>query len=146
MPPIADEHWKRLEDAGLYLYPAYEEYRTLGFGRWMGKPNAVPGNFVPDYVPMIFAGGKITLDAPPLILFPRGHEFIVMQMEHCPTMGPGDFTNVFDNPKAAVDDILDFYFGSPVRMNAITEACKRRKRRLEEFDKRKQLDEHDVDR
>lgn len=32
-------------------------------------------------------------------------------------MGPGDFVTYWENPEDKIADILDFYFGSPLRMN-----------------------------
>jgi hypothetical protein len=61
------------------------------------------------------------MDAPSLVFFNRGGEWVVWVSEYFPGPGPGDFRNVWptaEPAEPAVADILDNYFGDPRRMRA----------------------------
>ena len=56
-------------------------------------------------------------DAPGLYLHSDGVKWFVTSQDYVPGPGPGDFVREWTTPEEAVADILDFYFGSPIRMD-----------------------------
>jgi len=48
----------------------------------------------------------------------------VTSHDYVPGPGPGDFVNEWNTAEEAVADILDFYFGSSVRMDIKGKAAK----------------------
>lgn len=138
MAVIDEKHWQRLRDAGLVmLEPPFGKGHAWADGMWVGKPVDVKGNCIPDYETgfLLSVDEEIKLDAPPVVFYSRDNAFVVFAQHHVPTIGPGDFVNDFSTPEAAVDDILDFYFGSPIRMNAIAEVKKKTRKRIEDSEK-----------
>jgi hypothetical protein len=76
------------------------------------KPAAVAGHSLPG---LAEASGGF-LDAPGLYLHGDGGRWFVTSHDYVPGPGPGDFVNEWATPEEAVADVLDFYFGSPARM------------------------------
>lgn len=64
-------------------------------------------------------------DAPHGWLFPNFEKWVFGIMQYCPGPGPGDFWNEHQNLTNAVDDVLDYYFGNPERMDAFSEYCRK---------------------
>jgi len=108
-----------LREAGLFVSPP----RSLFDGEWywIVKPTTASGNSVAGR-----SSGFISFykdiqcpdtDAPMLKLCYGSGKWQVDGISHAGGMGPGDFVTYWGNPEDALDDILDFYFGDPRRMN-----------------------------
>jgi hypothetical protein len=55
-------------------------------------------------------------DAPALWLFAEKATWVVKLHEYTPGPGPGDFHHTYDELPEAIEDVLDYYFGNPDRM------------------------------
>ncbi len=122
MPKIEEKYLQQLQDRELYVSDPFSAGHNMANGVWIAKPTAVEGNCVSDYEGTC-AG--VLIDAPEVLLLPTKEGWVVWNQEHIPTSGPGDFKNVWQTQKEAVDDILDFYFGNPERMEAINKRFNR---------------------
>lgn len=122
MPKIEEKYLQQLRDRELYVSDPFSAGHNMANGVWISKPTAVQGNCVNGYD--TFCAG-IPIDAPPVLLLPTEQGWIVWNQEHIPTSGPGDFKNVWQTQQEAVDDILDFYFGNPERMEVINKRFNR---------------------
>ena len=121
MSTIDEKYLKRLKDAGLFVSEPFADGHGWEHGVRVGKPSQIPGNSIPNY-----QGGYITIgeeipppemDAPFVVLLSRSEGWIVRAQECIPQPGMGDFINVWKTADEAIQDILDFYFGDPGRMN-----------------------------
>lgn len=113
----------RLRSSGLLISdPFVPTHLAYPDGVQIGKPAAVPGNAIPDYKGY-WGSDKVLIDAPGLVLYADESKWRVVSHDIIPGPGVGDFLDEWDTPEEAVDDILDFYFGDPRRMEV-----KRRRR------------------
>lgn len=120
MQPIGEKYIDQLKKRGLLPAGPFSPSHTLAHAYWIHKPKATPGNTTPSLVHYFETGSEtIPLDAPSLLLLPKEDKWVVWMQEGVPTMRPGDFRHCWDTEQEAIDDILDFYFGNPERMNAI---------------------------
>jgi hypothetical protein len=123
---IADEHTERLRAHGLFVSDPRSADSCYPDGVLIGKPVSVRGNHIPNfstgYVINLNADEEIQFDAPPVWLFGHGGVWVVQAQDHSPVPGPGDFINEWKTPEEAVQDIVDFYFGDPERMQRKAEA------------------------
>lgn len=125
---IDQQYLQRLREAGLFISEPYPDGHGWGHGVRIGKPSTKPGNSIPGYDAAYITIGDAPeppeMDAPMVVLYSTGVAWIVHSQECAPKLGPGDFQNVWPSPDEAVNDILDFYFGDPQRMQAKAEARK----------------------
>lgn len=118
MAVIPEQNLDRLRAAGLLISePFVPNHVAFPDGVIVAKPAAVAGHSLPDYEAWWGFPDGILLDAPGLWLHSDGSKWFVTSHDYVPGPGPGDFVNVWDSPEEAVTDILDFYFGSPARMD-----------------------------
>lgn len=124
----------RLRSTGLICRRClYGPFRN-GFYIW--KPASIGGNFREGFEPCGFIrlldveleeppepfddvdGDDPESNAPAAWLFPtpEGKWHFILQV-FCGARGPGDFENEHPTVESAVDDIIDYYFGDPVRMS-----------------------------
>lgn len=116
MATIPERHLDRLREAGLLVSQPFVFYHVaFPGGVTVGKPASVAGHSLPGYE----TGWDldVTLDAPTLWFHSDGEKWLVTSHDYFPGPGLGDFVDVWDTPEEAVADILDFYFGSPARMD-----------------------------
>lgn len=118
MSYIDDKYLKQLRERHLHVSQPFQKGRTLEDAVRVAKPATVPGNFVLGFESEC---GEIPINAPALLLRSTNEGWVVLYQDHVPTPGPGDFENIWQTPQEAVDDILDFYFGNPERMNTISQ-------------------------
>lgn len=114
---IDDKFLTKLRDAGLHVSDPIPAFRN---GVWVCKPIATTGHNIPGY-----EGGYITIgegaecpdiDAPMLKFMHLEDKWQVHGQDSAGGMGPADFINEWSTADEAVKDILDFYFGDPLRM------------------------------
>ncbi len=105
-----------MRDKKLFVSKSYPAGHITENGIWIAKPSEIPGNSIPDYNGTY---GDIPIDAPAIMLYPTAEGWVVLNQAHVPTLGPGDFENIWQTLQEAVDDVIDFYFGNPERMEAI---------------------------
>jgi len=131
---IDENYLKRLRDAGLFVSEPFSEGHGWEDGVRVGKPAQIQGNSIPNY-----QGGYITIgeeiqppemDAPFVVLLSRNEGWIVRAQECIPQPGMGDFINVWKTADEAIQDILDFFFGNPDRMNLKAKRIDDLKKRL----------------
>ncbi len=113
MLEIEEKYLQQLRDRNLYVSMPFSKGRTLEGSVWVAKPTSIQGNCISGYSSTV---GEIPIDAPAVLLRPTSDGWTVLNQDHIPELGPGDFKNVWQTQQEAVDDILDFYFGSPERM------------------------------
>ncbi len=125
---IADKHIEKLRSHGLFVNKPMPSAHVFPDGVLVGKPKTVAGNSIPNYstgfVLDLEKDQRIEFDAPPVWLYGHCEVWVVLAEEYCPGPGPGDFLNEWSSPAEAVEDILDFYFGDPKRMQAKADARK----------------------
>lgn len=125
---IEQAYLQRLRDSSLFVSEPYPEGHGWEHGVVIGKPIGTPGNSIPDYpTGYVFVGEgeePPNMDAPMVVLYRKGDQWIVRAQESVPKPGPADFQNVWTSPEDAIQDILDFYFGNPERMRAKADARK----------------------
>lgn len=114
-------HLKRLLDRGLLTSEPFPKNHGWEDGVRIGKPTEIDGNFIPEHS---YKFMRVETNAPTVVLYARDNDWIVFAQDFNPTKGPGDFQNVWSSLEEAIDDILDFYFGDPARMQAKAEAMK----------------------
>jgi hypothetical protein len=108
----------KLRERGLFVSPPFRsDHYGYPDGVVVGKPRGVGSNCVAGYR---FCWGLegTTLDAPTAYLHGDGIAWFVTVRIWIGGPGPGDFVRQFARPEEAADDIIDFYFGDPSRMNA----------------------------
>lgn len=119
---IADSHITRLRSEGLFVAPSMPPDHAFPGGVLVGKPKTVSGNCIQNYsIKFMLDVEKdehIEFDSPPVWLFGHCGIWVVQGQECSPVPGPADFLNEWSSVEAAVQDILDFYFGDPKRMLA----------------------------
>jgi hypothetical protein len=115
MAQIPDHIINQLRDAGLFVDQYFgSDHTSFPDGVVIAKPVSVAGNDVPGFDCQF---GDSEMRVGPALFFHRaGAKWIVTSHDFVPGPGPGDFVNAWDTPEQAVADILDFYFGDPVRM------------------------------
>jgi hypothetical protein len=117
MAAIPEKYLEQLRAAGLLTSePFVSGHVAYPDGVTVAKPSSVAGHSLPNY-----DGGwgetDIKINAPALWFhYDRGRWFVT-SLDYVPGPGPGDFVNQWTSPEEAVSDILDFYFGSSVRMD-----------------------------
>lgn len=118
MAAIPEHHLDRLRAAGLLVSePFVPNHVAFPDGVIVGKPASVRGHSLPEYEAWWGLDG-LMLDAPGLYLHSDRGRWLVTSHDYVPGPGPGDFVNEWATPDEAVADVLDFYFGSPARMEA----------------------------
>lgn len=125
MAKIPKSSIQRLRSAGLFVSEPWPSSHVWPDNVLIGKPAAVPGNAIPAYADGFRSNDvHVQFDAPSVRLwFDRG-KWLVLAEEYVPGPGPGDFLDEWDTIDEAVDDILEFYFGDPGRMQAKAETRK----------------------
>lgn len=122
MPQIEEKYIQQLRSRKLFVSDPFSHRHKMANGVWIAKPTSVEGNHVNKYESSC---DGIPIDAPAVLLLPTEQGWMVLNQEHIPTSGPGDFKNVWQTQQEAVDDILDFYFGNPERMEVINKRFNR---------------------
>jgi len=122
MAAIPEQHLDRFRSAGLLVSdPFVPDQVAFPDGVIVSKPASVAGHSLPDYECYWEPTGEL-LDAPGLWLHCHGGRWFVTSHDYVPVPGPGDFVNEWATPEEAVADVLDFYFGSPARMDVKRQA------------------------
>lgn len=117
---------ERLRSSGLFVSEPWPSNHVWPDNLLIGKPVEVAGNSIPGYVTGFESEDvDVTFDSPPVRLWFDGEVWLVVAQEYIPGPGPGDFFDEWITPEEAVEDILDFYFGNPERMEAKAEARKK---------------------
>jgi hypothetical protein len=112
---------RRLRDAGLVISESEDHERYL-----MYRPTSVPGNRRVEYEREFLYGPTLIeiamLDAPlGSLSYLRGQAqpgWVFRVWEWAPGPGPGDFENLYPTLSAAVEAVLEYYFGDPAWMCA----------------------------
>lgn len=114
MAVISEYHLNQLRAAGLLISePFVPDHVAFPDGVIVAKPATVPGHSLPGYEAH---WENVVLDSPGLWFHSDGDTWYVTSHDYIPGPGPGDFVNEWKIPEEAVADIIDFYFGSPARM------------------------------
>ena len=116
MAKIPENQLNRLRNAGLFISEPAPSTHVMPDFVSINKPKEVNGNCIPNFSTKYDIDGKVEFDAPYVTLH-FDQKWIVEAMDHAPTLGPGDLVNQWETIEEAVNDILDFYFGDPERMN-----------------------------
>jgi len=117
MAVIPEQYLDRLCAAGLLISePFVPNHVAFSDGVIVAKPASVAGHSLPEFEGWWGVSG-VMIDAPRLLLHCDGSKWFVTSHDYIPGPGPGDFVNKWATPEEAVTDILDFYFGSPARMD-----------------------------
>ncbi len=98
------DRFKRLIDTGLVLTKRLASHVHYGGGYNIQKPDELCGNTREG-------------SAPSSIICEKDGEWIFEVHCYTPGPGPGDFTLSFPSLDSAIDSVLDYYFGDPIRMN-----------------------------
>jgi hypothetical protein len=122
MTPLEEKYIQQLRCRKLFVSEPFSARHKMANGVWIAKPASVEGNHVNNYKSSC---DEIPINAPAVLLLPTEQGWMVLNQEHIPTSGPGDFKNVWQTQQEAVDDILDFYFGNPARMDAVNKRFNR---------------------
>ncbi len=115
MKSLQKKSIERLLKSGLFVSDPFPAGHYWEEGVIVGKPTATKGNFIPEFK---FGFEEIDMDAPDVVLFTDGYSWYVVAQEGVPGPAEGDFTNKWASEDEAVEDILEYYFGSPDRMKA----------------------------
>lgn len=116
MAGIPKHYLDQLRTAGLLISePSDPDHITSPDGVTVGKPATTPGHSLPEFE--VHWDDEVMLDAPMLQLHFDGDTWSVISDDDVLGLGPGDFVNEWHTPEEAIADILDFYFGSPARMD-----------------------------
>lgn len=117
MALIDEMYLNKLRAAGLHVS---DPIAAFGNGVWVCKPTSTPGNNILGY-----SSGYVSLegeaicpetDAPMLKLILHDGIWQVNGQLGAGGMLPSDFIDDWTNAEDAVQDILDYYFGNPLRM------------------------------
>lgn len=115
---IPEQYLDQLRTAGLLASdPFASGHIAFPDGVVIGKPASVPGHSIPYEYPCEWGNDGTVLDAPTLMLHCDSTKWVVTSHDYVPGPGPGDFVDRWDSPEQAIAGILDFYFGSPARMD-----------------------------
>ena len=116
----------KLRDRGLVLSaePFVSTHQYYPDGHVIGKPASVNGNNIPDYE-WGWYSTDLVLNAPLVYFHREENDWVVTVHDYMPGPGAGDFVNRHDSADKAIQDILDYYFGDPSRINSKTDAKKR---------------------
>jgi hypothetical protein len=117
--PIPERCLQRLRDAALLVSEPYPPSHTLAERVNVGKPVDVPGNSLPEWG-CRWGVNDIVVDAPGVSLWGRDGRWWVEVGAWAP-QAPDEFVRSFEDPEAAVQDILDYFFGDPGRMRRMAE-------------------------
>jgi hypothetical protein len=118
---IPDQYLDQLRAVGLDVWePFVPDHVAFPDGVEVAKPATVAGHSLPGFEAWDPAG--VMYDAPGLWFHSDGRKWFVTSHDCIPGPGPGDFVNEWETPEEAVADILDFYFGSPARMDVKRQA------------------------
>ncbi len=121
MLEIEEKYLQQLRDRNLYVSTPFSKGRTLEGSVWVAKPTSIQGNCISGYNGAV---GEIPIDAPAVLLRPTTEGWVVLNQDHIPELGPGDFKNVWQTEQEAIDDIIAFYFGNSERMDLINQRLK----------------------
>ena len=116
---IPETYLARLRSAGLLISdPFVPTHVAYPDGVIVGKPVKAFGNTVPGLERGWGLDGP-SLDAPAVEFHydAARDKWVVTSWDYIPGPGPGDFVNEWRSGDEAVADILDFYFGDPLRMS-----------------------------
>jgi hypothetical protein len=123
---IPEKYLEQLRAAGLVTSePFVPNHVAFPDGVLVGKPSSVAGHCLAGYE-LGWGMTDVSLNAPGLWFHCDGGKWYVTSHDYIPGPGPGDFANEWSRPEEAVADILDFYFGSPARMDIKRQARERR--------------------
>ncbi len=126
---IPEKHISRLRSYDLFVAEPTSPEHCYPDGVLVGKPKTTAGNSIPNYssgfMIDVESNNEIEFDAPPVWFFGHCGVWVVQAQQYSPVPGPGDFIDEWETAEQAVDDILDFYFGDPKRMEAKAEAKKK---------------------
>lgn len=135
MAQIDEKYLNQLRSAGLFVSHPIGAF--LG-GVWVVKPTSTVGNHIPGYS----NGGYISLDdepkcpdsdAPMLKFICVDERKWQVDGQDCAGgMGPADFIDEWTTAEEAINDILEFYFGSSERIDRKSTEEKNFKTRLED--------------
>jgi hypothetical protein len=116
---IPDNYLDRLRNAGLVISeePFVPDHVAYPNGHIVGKPRETLGNSIPE-MEGYWGYTGIVLNAPTIYFYRARGKWVVAVEDWVPGPGPGDFVHAHDTPEGAIDDILDYYFGDPERMNS----------------------------
>lgn len=115
MKSLQKKSIEKLLKSGLFVSDPFPAGHYWEDGVIVGKPTATKGNFIPEFK---FGYEEIDMDAPDVVLFSDGNIWYMVAQEGVPGSAEGDFTNKWASEDEAVEDILEYYFGSPARMKA----------------------------
>jgi hypothetical protein len=133
MRQIPENCLQKLRSRSLFVSKPWPSNHVWPNNVLVGKPVNIPGNSIPGYRDGFESKEvEVEFDAPSIRLWFDGEVWLVLAEEYCPGPGPGDFLDDWKTPEEAVEDILDFYFGDPKRMQAKADA---RKRTVQKSDK-----------
>lgn len=118
MSLIDKKHLEKLRSAGLHVSHPINAFCNRV---WVCKPVTTSGNCIlaykcSGYRPIDDGSTCPDIDAPMVAFFFEQAKWIVNAQECAGELGPADFINEWDGAELAVRDILDFYFGDPIRM------------------------------
>lgn len=125
MAQIPEHCIERLRSAGLFVSEPWPSDHVWPNNVLVGKPVGVPGNSIPGFSTGFGISDRVEFDGPPARFWFNGEVWLVLAEEYCPGPGPGDFLDEWNTPEEAVEDILNFYFGDPARMQAKADARKK---------------------
>ena len=138
MAQIDEKYLNQLRSAGLFTS---HPLGAFAGGVWVVKPTTTRGNNIPGYSSGYISLGDEPLcpdnDAPMLKFMHRDDIWIVDGIRSCGGMGPSDFIDTWKTPEEAVQDILDYFFGDPARMQKVAVEEEKFRARLEAFRKEK---------
>lgn len=127
MSKIPERFIQQLRSSGLFVSDPWPTSHVWPDHVLVGKPTGVSGNSIPGYKFQFGLGDdSIEFDAPPVRLIYDGEWWFVLAEDFIPGPGPGDFLDEWKTADEAVEDILDFYFGNPQRMQAKADAQARK--------------------
>jgi len=122
MALIPEKYLDQLRAAGLLVSDPYvSEHIAFPDGVSIAKPVSVPGHSLSD-IEGEWGSDGTAISYPGLYFHRDVEKWVVTSHDYIPGPGPGDFIDNWDTAEEAVADILDFYFGSPARMDVKREA------------------------
>jgi len=129
MSKIPEPCIEKLRSSGLFVSDPWPPSHVWPDNLLVGKPIGIAGNSIPGYTTVFgLSDDQIDFDAPTVRLFCEQGTWFVLAEDYCPAPGPGDFVDEWTTPDEAVEDILNFYFGNPQRMQAKADAFAHRAR------------------